>query len=214
MKLKQLAGLVSIALASVAAQANVQTSTSPDLLTTTYTDTFEGGAVEFGNVGWVNAGSDDYLWLGSLGQPDTTTSNPSFLNLTSPSSITVSFWYSSDNLTSTFTLRNSSNPLAFTSAFALLNNPGSNGFKGIDSFYTYTWTGLAPAGHYGLAFSAGSGLLGGDGTLKIDDLKVVVSAPRVDENSSTIPEPESYAMMLAGLGLMGAIARRRKAKQA
>lgn len=29
-----------------------------------------------------------------------------------------------------------------------------------------------------------------------------------------VPEPESYAMLLAGLGLMGAVARRRKAKQA
>lgn len=30
---------------------------------------------------------------------------------------------------------------------------------------------------------------------------------------SAVPEPETYPMMLAGLGLMGAIARRRKAKQ-
>ena len=30
----------------------------------------------------------------------------------------------------------------------------------------------------------------------------------------SVPEPETYAMLLAGLGLMGAVARRRKAKQA
>jgi hypothetical protein len=31
---------------------------------------------------------------------------------------------------------------------------------------------------------------------------------------AAVPEPETYAMLLAGLGMMGAIARRRKAKQA
>jgi hypothetical protein len=31
---------------------------------------------------------------------------------------------------------------------------------------------------------------------------------------SPVPEPETYAMLLAGLGVMGAVARRRKAKQA
>ena len=32
--------------------------------------------------------------------------------------------------------------------------------------------------------------------------------------TAAVPEPETYAMLLAGLGLMGAIARRRKARQA
>jgi len=31
---------------------------------------------------------------------------------------------------------------------------------------------------------------------------------------TAVPEPETYAMLLAGLGLMGTIARRRKAKSA
>ena len=31
---------------------------------------------------------------------------------------------------------------------------------------------------------------------------------------TAVPEPETYAMLLAGLGVMGAVARRRKAKQA
>ena len=33
-------------------------------------------------------------------------------------------------------------------------------------------------------------------------------------NTQAVPEPETYAMLLAGLGVMGAVARRRKAKQA
>jgi hypothetical protein len=31
--------------------------------------------------------------------------------------------------------------------------------------------------------------------------------------ASAVPEPESYAMLLAGLGMIGTIIRRRKAKQ-
>jgi hypothetical protein len=33
-------------------------------------------------------------------------------------------------------------------------------------------------------------------------------------NVSPVPEPESYALLLAGLGLVGAAAKRRKVKQA
>jgi hypothetical protein len=37
---------------------------------------------------------------------------------------------------------------------------------------------------------------------------------RINELAAPVPEPETYAMLLAGLGLMGCIARRRKQKLA
>ena len=45
-----------------------------------------------------------------------------------------------------------------------------------------------------------AGLIGGEGTVSINALYAVVTM---------VPEPESYAMLLAGLGLLGVIARRR-----
>ncbi|MBK9444344.1 MAG: PEP-CTERM sorting domain-containing protein [Comamonadaceae bacterium] len=48
------------------------------------------------------------------------------------------------------------------------------------------------------------------GTIEADGLLDRVSVSAV----SSVPEPETYAMMLAGLGLIGTIARRRRAKQA
>lgn len=47
--------------------------------------------------------------------------------------------------------------------------------------------------------------------LAFDDLRF----GRSEQNpTSPVPEPETYAMLLAGLGLLGTVARRRKAKQA
>jgi hypothetical protein len=42
----------------------------------------------------------------------------------------------------------------------------------------------------------------------------IVSLTSANGTVSPVPEPESYAMFLAGLGLMGAIARRRSSKRA
>jgi hypothetical protein len=51
----------------------------------------------------------------------------------------------------------------------------------------------------------------------LDNVSVTVAPPVPNINVAAmppVPEPESYAMLLAGLAVMGAIARRRKAKQA
>jgi hypothetical protein len=65
------------------------------------------------------------------------------------------------------------------------------------------------AGHiYRFDYSIGSGNSGsgdfGSNAVGAFSLNIV----------SAVPEPETFALMLAGLGLMGVIARRRKAKQA
>jgi hypothetical protein len=83
-------------------------------------------------------------------------------------------------------------PTAFTS------NPFTYG-----GWTRYSFTVDAASGSHKLAFE-GQGWNGQDTSVFLD--KVSVAAP--------VPEPETYAMLLAGLGLMGTIAARRKPKQA
>lgn len=66
----------------------------------------------------------------------------------------------------------------------------------------------------------GSGSVVQFGNVSFQALGFSVTATSVGDHSftmqaqvSAVPEPETYAMMLAGLGLMGAVARRRKTKQ-
>ena len=57
-----------------------------------------------------------------------------------------------------------------------------------------------------LAFTSGVSINGFDNYVNYTD-------PMVSGSIASVPEPETYALMLAGLGLMGAVARRRSAKQ-
>ena len=61
-----------------------------------------------------------------------------------------------------------------------------------------------------------SGTAGASGTLKLFyfDSNNGDNTGSILAHVTAVPEPESYAMLLAGLGIMGAVARRRKAAQA
>ena len=99
----------------------------------------------------------------------------------------------------------------YTLSFDLSRNPYSHGagmdvfvggnhylFEGTSTITNYTFNVSLADGAQGIVFSS----VGGDG----------YSGAVLDNVSLTaaVPEPETYGMMLAGLGLVGAIARRRK----
>jgi hypothetical protein len=65
----------------------------------------------------------------------------------------------------------------------------------------------------GLWFLSGSNLSGGDYYFKVAGTITTVDAVSYSGNLtvSAVPEAETYAMLLAGLGLVGFVARRRKA---
>lgn len=90
----------------------------------------------------------------------------------------------------------------------ILANSNNQFFQG--AINTSTWReitynlGAVPMGATAafIEFSQGKGDLGPLGSVLIDDLYLGVAAP--------IPEPGTYAMLLAGLGLVGTMVRRRR----
>ncbi|MEY4908794.1 MAG: hypothetical protein RL260_2512 [Pseudomonadota bacterium] len=95
------------------------------------------------------------------------------------------FWALYNSGTSSF---ESTGPLVQFSSAAMTNNTSS---LTLDS-----------SGNYKLYFGAiGAGLPGMTNSLQLDNVSVSAVSP--------VPEPESYAMLLAGLGVLGFISRRR-----
>ncbi len=77
--------------------------------------------------------------------------------------------------------------------------------------YAAAW-GLPTTGDYTGSFLLGvSSWDGGPASAQVGWRQVSLT---LDQQTAPVPEPETYAMMLAGLGLLGVVARRRKQKAA
>lgn len=84
--------------------------------------------------------------------------------------------------------------------------------------------GTGPTYSYGSTVDLTSGFVSGLNTINfyvegngVTDgfaLKTIGFTAQLNTNMTPVPEPETYAMLLAGLGLMGFVARRRKTNQA
>lgn len=124
---------------------------------------------------------------------------------------------------------------AHSGSFAALNNYGGTGELSLLGGGTFSFQDLWLKGWYGTTSSVSvTGYLGGSevgsvsGLLSngwvnyagnfssIDKLSIVtngiflVDDITVNSTMAPVPEPETYAMLMAGLGLLGAVARRRK----
>lgn len=80
--------------------------------------------------------------------------------------------------------------------------------------YTASWEAFSSGGALGYQWSAGADtLVAGDYTLNVSGTARGYTTYSVDFTAAPIPEPETYALMLAGLGAVGFMARRRRNKQ-
>lgn len=147
----------------------------------------------------------------------------SFSDLTSTASFSAGVRSFSDTLS--FTLDADVSSLSFTvSTIERLgngNNWGNVNFNslsisglsvtsnGTGSGLTWTSTGPIAAGTYSLTFSgSGASPNGGNSWASSNSLRYDLAYTAVAV--SPVPEPETYALMLAGLGLVAWVSRRRK----
>ena len=203
----------ALAAVSLSGHATLVGSTAGGVLT--MTDSFNAAAGQCSYIGFVNGSCvsgttqspDGYMQMGSGIQATSATAGFSFSTYpftTQNSNVTVSFWYSTGlKKDAVFTFAGIDHPLYGVGNNAI--NPGANTTASSeDEFFTITVPNLA-SGSYSLLWSAGTGTMR---TLKIDDLSLTVTP--IASQVTAVPEPETYAMLLAGMGLIGAVVRRRK----
>jgi hypothetical protein len=77
--------------------------------------------------------------------------------------------------------------------------------------YMASWEAFSSGGTLGFQWAAGADtLVAGDYTLSVTGVARGSTTYSVDFTAAPIPEPETYALMLAGLGAVGFVARQRR----
>jgi PEP-CTERM motif len=120
-----------------------------------------------------------------------------------------------------FSLFTLSNTPSFSSTMRIALTPtGSNQALGTGSYggaATYTFFGVPVSGHLTNFSASFTGLTSGLYNVNLIDTNYQIGTPVASTNFSAsvtaVPEPETYAMLLAGLGAVGFLSRRRKAAQ-
>jgi len=97
---------------------------------------------------------------------------------------------------------------------------GSDGL-GISANYTTSWSYDPATGNYSAIYSGEqksitqtlyAGLVNFSSSAMSGSVNVQTNVSGVSNIAAAVPEPETYAMLLAGLGVIGAVARRRRAR--
>lgn len=190
--------LTALAMTLAAVSAHATTSDTTLGNTRTITENFDGGPFINGNFN-TPFSSDDYLRLNTGLRGINQTATLSFATAAA-STATLNFYYAFLGSTPatvsldgyTWSLGQTNDVLGVS-----LINPGVSSLLASTPFSSVPEVLALTAGQHTLTFSTGSGSIR---TLKVDDIKITLS----------VPEPETYAMLLAGLGLLGAVAKRRK----
>jgi hypothetical protein len=200
MRLRHAIIAATISTLAIDASADVSMATVGPL--TTINENFNAGT-SFDNAWFdVPLSGDDYLFVSVLAP----SSSYSFSSAVTLASLNLSFWYSVPGAGHGIVSIAGSGPTLLADspgnvALYLLNNPGpaNSGFNAFDAFFTTTLYDVLP-GSYTLTFQTAGGLLH---SLKVDDVTIAaIAAP--------VPEPETYALMLAGLGMLGVLGRNRR----
>lgn len=100
---------------------------------------------------------------------------------------------------------------AFNSVLSGTNTANLALFTNLQSYLYWSGTVYAP-NPADLAWYFGTDV--GDQSIHYQSVELYAWAVRPGDVTAAIPEPETYAMLLAGLGLLGFAARRRKLKEA